>query len=165
MRQRVTDLFTNRHLFVRHHLRPSEKETLRRVTRGLPQWRTLREIMDEVYRLFDRRCRTETALDRLDHLRRRVRRFQRLGKALAALFTPNLEKALTFWDDKLLPATSNAVERSHRRYRKAQQSIYAVRTAPHIRQRIAWDMQRSERTRAREQATKTLRNAREEGEN
>jgi hypothetical protein len=165
MQRRVTDLFANRYLFVRHHLRPSEKETLRRVTRGLPELRTLREIVDEVYRLFDRRCRTETALDRLDHLRRRVRRFKRLRKALARLFTPNLEKALTFLDDKLLPATSNAVERSNRRYRKAQRSIYSVRTAPHIRQRIALDMQRSGRTRAREQVTKTLRNAREGGEN
>ena len=163
MQQRSTNLFANRHLFVRHHLRPTEKETLRQATRGLPQLRTLREIMDEVYRLFDRRCRTETALGRLDQLQRRVRRFQRLGKALAPLFTPNLEKALTFLDDKLLPATSNAVERSNRRYRKAQRSIYSVRTAPHIRQRIALDMERSERTRAREQATKTLRNAREGG--
>ena len=115
MQQRSTDLFANRHLFVRRHLRPSQKETLRQVTRGLPQLRTLREIMDEVYRLFDRRCRTETALDRLDQLQRRVCRFPRLEKALAPLFTPNLEKALTFLDDKLLPATSNAVERSNRR--------------------------------------------------
>jgi Transposase len=165
MQQRVTDLFTNRHLFVRRRLSPSQKETLRRLTRGLPQLRTLREIMDEVYRLFDRRCRTETALDRLDHLQRRVRRFKRLRKALATLFTPNLEKALTFLDDKLLPATSNAVERSNRRYRKAQRSIYSVRTAPHIRGRIALDMQRSERARAREQAAETLRNARETGGN
>jgi len=165
MQQRVTDLFTNRHLFVRRHLSPSQKETLRRVTRGLPQLRTLREIMDEVYRLFDRRCRTETALDRLDHLQRRVHRFKRLRKALATLFTPNLEKALTCLDDKLLPATSNAVERSNRRYRKAQRSIDSVRTAPHVRERIALDRQRSERARAREQAAETLRNARKEGGN
>ena len=45
-----------------------------------------------------------------------------------------------FLDDKLLPATSNAVERSNRRDRKAQKSIYSVRTAEHIRQRIALDM-------------------------
>ena len=161
MQQRVTDLFTHRHLFVAHHLSASKKETLRRVTRGFPQLRTLRAIMDEVYRLFDRRCRTETARDRLDRLQRRVRRFKRLGNALTALFTPNLEKALTFLDDKLLPATSNAVERSNRRYRKAQRSIDSVRTAPHIRQRIALDMQRSEGTKTREQAIKTLRKARE----
>lgn len=165
MQRRIDELFANRHLFVRHHLRPSERETLRRVTRGRHELRTLRAIMDEVYRLFDRRCRTETALDRLDHLRQRVRRSQQLSKALAPLFTPNLEKALTFLDDALLPATSNAVERSNRRYRKAQKSIYSVRTGPHIRQRIALDMRRSERTRGREQTSKTLRIARENGEN
>jgi len=54
-----------------------------------------------------------------------VSHFKRLGRALDKLSSPNLEKALTFLDDKLLPATSNAnaVERSNRRYRKAQQSI------------------------------------------
>ena len=158
MQQRSTDLFANRHLFVRRHLRPSQKETLRQVTGGLPQLRTLREIMDEVYR------REWTAAHRrkrasiiwLDQLQQRVRRFRRLGKALAPLFTPNLEKALTFLDDKLLPATSNAVERSNRRYRKAQRSIYSVRTAPHIRQRIALDMQRSERTRALRTGDKSI---------
>ena len=75
------------------------------------QLRTLREIMDEVYRLFDRRCRTDTALTKLAKLRMRVRRFRKVGKTLSKLFSPNLEKALTFLDDSLLPATSNAVER------------------------------------------------------
>ena len=31
------------------------------IARGHAELRTLREIMNEVYRLFDRRCRTETA--------------------------------------------------------------------------------------------------------
>ena len=79
--------------------------------------------MEEVYRLFDRRCRTETALARLARLRQRVRRFKWLNRALDQLSSPNLEKALTFLDDKLLPATSNAVERSNRRYRKAKEHL------------------------------------------
>ena len=145
IQQRVADLFAHRHLFVQHRLTPAEQKSLRRITRGLPPLRTLREIMEEVYRLFDRRCRSETALSRLARLRRRVRRFPRVGRTLRALFTPNLEKALTFLDDRLLPATSNAVERSNRRYRKAQRSIYSVRTAEHIRQRIALDMERDQR--------------------
>jgi len=41
-----------------------------------PRLRTLRSIADEVYRLFDRRCRTDTALEKLAGLRRRVRRFK-----------------------------------------------------------------------------------------
>ncbi len=43
-----------------------------------------------------------------------------LGETLKKLFSPTLEKALTFLDDKLLPSTSNAVERGNRRYRKMQ---------------------------------------------
>jgi len=79
-KQRVADLFEHRHLFVRHHLSPAQKELLHRLTRGLPQLRTLREIMEEVYRLFDRRCKTQTALKKLESLRGRVRRFKKLGK-------------------------------------------------------------------------------------
>jgi hypothetical protein len=78
--------------------------------------------MDEVYRLFDRRCRTDTALAELVRLRRHVRRYRSLGRALDKLNSPNLEKALTFLDDRLMPSTSNAVERSNRRHRKMQKS-------------------------------------------
>ena len=98
--------------------------------------------MDEVYRLFDRRCRTATALKKLAKLRARVRRFKKIGKTLSKLSSPNLEKALVFLDDSLLPATSNAVERSNRRHRKMQKNIYSVRTQEHVRQRIALDMER-----------------------
>lgn len=136
------DLFKHRHLFVKHKLTAKDKRILRRITRGLPQLRHLRSIMDEVYRLFDRRCRIDTALDKLATLRSRVKRFKKLGEVLRKLFSPNLEKALTFLDDSLLPSTSNAVERANRRYRKMQKSIYRVRTQAHISQRIALDMQR-----------------------
>ena len=43
----------------------------------------------------------QTALKKLQKLRRRVRRFKRLGKALDKLKSPTLEKALVFLDDKL----------------------------------------------------------------
>ena len=122
--------------------------------------RTLREIMEEVYRLFDRRCKTQTALKRLEGLRRRVRRFKKLGKTLNKLRSPNLEKALVFLDDKLLGATSNAVERSNRRFRKAQASIYSVRTKEHLEERLALDMQREQRASKRQQTMKTLHGAR-----
>src|SRR4051794_20655007 len=67
---------------------------------------------------------------------------RKLGKSLDKLKSPNLEKALVFLDDKLLGATSNAVERSNRRFRKAQKSIYSVRTKRHVEQRLALDMHR-----------------------
>jgi hypothetical protein len=46
----VGDLFEHRYLFVRRHLRASERETLTRITRGQPQLRRLRGLMEEVYR-------------------------------------------------------------------------------------------------------------------
>ena len=158
--QRITDLFDHRHLFVQHHLTAAERRTFLRITRGLPHLRTLGNIVDEVYCLFDRRCRTETALAKLARLRRRVRRFKHVGRTRNKLFTPNLEKALTFLNDRLLPATSNAVERSNRRFRKAQRSVYSVRTAAHVRQRIALDMKRDHRAPERNLTLCTLHAAR-----
>ena len=160
IQQRIADLFDHRHLFVRRHLTPAQRRKLQRITRGLAHLRTLRQIMDEVYRLFDRRCSSETALSKLARLRRRVRRFKRVGRTLSRLFTPNLEKALAFLDDRLLPATSNAVERGNRRFRKAQRSVYSVRTAQHIRQRIALDMQRDQQAPRRSATIQTLHHAR-----
>ena len=159
--QKVGDLFEHRWLFVRHNLTPAQRRTLRRITRGRPELRTLRDIMEQVYRLFDRRCRTETALAKLARLRCRVRRFQWIGKTLQKLFSPNLEKALTFLDDQLLPSTSNAVERGYRRHRKMQKTVYRVRTKPNITSRIALDMQREERAQQRGRTTQTLHTARQ----
>ena len=160
LQTRIGALFEHRHLFVAHHLTPAERRTLRRITRGLPHLRVLREIMDEVYRLFDRRCRTETALTKLAKLRKRVRRFRRVGKTLSKLFSPNLEKALIFLDDSMLPATSNAVERGNRRHRKMQKTFYRVRTQQHIHARIAVDMLRDAQATGRFNTTHTLHHAR-----
>jgi len=158
--KKVGDLFQHRYLFVQHVLTPAERRTLVRITRGRPELRTLRGVMDEVYRLFDRRCRSDTALEKLARLRRRVRRFKRIGKTLQKLFSPNLEKALTFLDDKLLPSTSNAVERGNRRHRKMQKTVYRVRTQRHTSSRIALDMEREERASQRNLTTKSLHTAR-----
>ena len=68
------------------------------ITRGLPQLRKLRDIMDHLYALFDRRCRTQTALQKLKKLRQWVKRFKWIGDTLKKVFTPTLEKALTFLD-------------------------------------------------------------------
>src|SRR5262245_38772722 len=127
LKKRRAELFENRHLFVRHQRTPSQRGTLNGLLRGDPQLKALRALMDEVYRLFDRRCRTATALAKLTRLRCRLRRYRSLGRSLDKLKSPNLEKALTFLDDKLLPATSNAVERGNRRHRKMQQAVYRVR--------------------------------------
>ncbi len=156
LQQKIADLFEHRYLFVRHDSTLAQRRTLRRITRGLPQLRTLREIMEEVYRLFDRRCRTGTALAKLAKLRRRVRRFKAVGKVLNKLQSPNLEKALTFLDDKLLPSTSNAVERGNRRHRKMQKTVYRIRTQEHIHNRIALDMLRDSQNDGRMKTIKVL---------
>ena len=163
-KQRGTDLFEHRHLFVRHHLSPAERKQLQKRTHGRPELRTLRKLMEEVYRLFDRRCKTQTALKKLPKLRRRVRRFKKLGKSLDKLKSPTLEKALEFLDDKLLGATSNAVERANRRFRKAQNSIDSVRTKEHLEQRLALDMHREQRAPKRQRTMKTLHDARSDPE-
>ncbi len=157
---KIAELFDNRHLFVQHHLTPAERKTFQRITRGHPELRTLRQLVDEVYRLFDRRCRTDTALAKLARLRRRVARSKTLAATLKKLFSPNLDKALTFLDDSLLPATSNAVERGNRRHRKMQKTVYSVRTQAHLSQRIAMDMLRDAQADGRLQTTHTLHYAR-----
>lgn len=156
LQQKIADLFEHRHLFVQHDLSVAERRTLKKITRGLPQLQTLRDIMEEVYRLFDRRCRTDTALVKLAKLRRRVRRFKAVGKVLSKLQSPNLDKALTFLDDKLLPSTSNAVERGNRRHRKMQKTVYRVRTQEHIHNRIALDMLRDSQKDGRTKTIKVL---------
>jgi Transposase len=153
-------LFSSRYLFVQRHLNKTERKTLWRVSRGLPQLQALRAIMEQVYALFDRRCRTQTALAKLAQLRRRLWRFPQLGDTLKKLFSPTLEKALTFLDDKLLPSTSNAVERGNRRYRKMQKQVYRVRTQAQIRARLALDMWREAQGEGRHQTLHTLHEAR-----
>jgi Transposase len=153
-------LFTARYLFVQRHLNKTERKTLWHVSRGLPQLHALRAVMDQVYALFDRRCQTQTALDKLAKLRRRLQRFPQLGETLKKLFSPTLDKALTFLDDKLLPSTSNAVERGNRRYRKMQKSVYRVRTQAQIRARLALDMWREAHAEGRQQTLASLHLAR-----
>ena len=162
VQRKVRALFEHRYLFVQHHLTAAERKTLQRITQGLPPLRSLRAIMDEVYRLFDRRCHTATALAKLARLRQRVRRFRHLRHTLRTLLTPTIEKALTFLDDPLLPSTSNAVERGNRRHRKMQKTVYRVRTQEHITARIALDMLRDARKHDRQVTRTTLRSTRAE---
>ncbi len=87
-------------------------------------------------------------------------RFPQVGATLKKLFSPTLEKALTFLDDKLLLATSNAVERGNRRYRKMQKSVYRVRTQAQISARLALDMWREAQAEGRQQTLALLHLAR-----
>ena len=160
IQDKISGLFRGRFLFVKRRLKPSERKELMQITRGLPQLRKLRDIMVHIYALFDRRCRTQTALDKLKKLRQWVKRFTWIGDTLKKVFAPTLEKALTFLDDKLLPATSNAVERGNRRHRKMQKSVYRVRCQVSLEGRIALDMVRESRAENRDRTTHALHQAR-----
>lgn len=145
LRTQLADLFKNRYLFVKHHLTPSEKKTLKRlVAHSRSQLKVLRQLMDDIYNLFDRRCRTDTALAKLAKLRSKLKRFKDLNKTLQKINSHNIEKALMFLDDSLLEATSNSVEATNRRHRKMQKTVYRVRTEESITNRIALDMLRDQ---------------------
>ena len=79
--------------------------------------------------------------------------------AIKKLFSPTLDKALTFLDDKLLPSTSHAVERGNRRYRKRQKQICRVRTQAQISARLALDMWRKAQGAWRHQTLHTFHEA------
>ena len=91
-----------------------------------------------------------------------MQRCKALGDTLKKLFSPPLEKALTFLDDKRLPSTSHAVERGNRRYRKRQKSVDRVWTQEQIRARLALDMWREAQAEGRQQTLTSLHRARAE---
>ncbi len=160
MPQKISDVFHDRFVFVTRRLTPSERKRLMHSTRGLPQLRKLRDIMEHIYALFDRRCRTQTALGKVRKLRQWVKRFTWIGETFKKVFSPTLEQALTFLDDTLFPATSNAVERGNRRYRKMQKSVYRVRSKGCLEGRIALDMLRESRAEGRDQTIQALHQVR-----
>jgi hypothetical protein len=104
--------------------------------------------------------RTQTALDKRATLRRRVQRFKVLGDTRKTLFAPTLENALPLPNDKLLPSTSNAVERGNRRYRKMQKQVYRMRTQVQICARLALDRWREAHAEGCQQTLTSLHHAR-----
>ena len=158
--QQVSKLFEHRYLFVQHRLTADQKTTLQRITGGSAKFRRLRQIMEEVHRIAGSPLPDGDGAGSTGSATGTREPVQAAGPGSGTSFPARTwRKALMFPDDKLLPATSNAVERSLR-YRKAQKSIYSVRTAEHIRQRIALDMQRDQQAPDRAQTTKALHQAR-----
>jgi hypothetical protein len=161
---KITALFDHRFLFVQKELSVEERKTFLEITRALPrkyspELRKLREIVEEVYRLYECCCR-RSALEKLRKLRERLRRFGWLSDVLKKLESPTIDRSLFFLDDKQLPSTSNAVERGNRRFRKMQKTVYRVRTHTNIRYRIALDMFRDLYLPLRYQTIQVLHQAR-----
>jgi hypothetical protein len=157
---KISGVFQGRFWCVKRRLKPRERKQVLPITRGLPHLRKLRDSMDHSSAFFDRRCRTHTALHKRKTLRQWVKRCTGIGDTLHTVCAPPLETALTFLDDKLLPATSKAVERGKRRHRTRQKSVDRVRSHISLAGRIALDMLRESRAENRSRTTQALHQAR-----
>lgn len=137
-------IFKNRYLWTKKRLTCQEKKVLKKLCRGQRMLKALREFSETVHRLFDRRCRAQTARRKLEKLRNRrfFQQFPQLDPLRRKLQSPNLDRALECLNDKLLERTSNSVERSNRRHRKMQKSVYRARKKHTIDARIKLDMLR-----------------------
>jgi hypothetical protein len=135
-------LWEHRYLWVKKHLSEAEELTIKNLCRRQSFLRDLRHLVDLIYQLFDKRCRTQTALEKLQRLRSYsvFRQSKYLKPILKRLNSPHLEKALCFLDNKLLEATSNSVESSNRKHRKFQKSVYRVRALHTLSARIKFEM-------------------------
>jgi hypothetical protein len=89
-----------------------------------------------------------------------LRRFKRLATVRKKLPSPGREKALVFRDQRLWGATSHAVERGHRRYRKMPKTVDRVRTQRTIEGRRALDLLPERPVRGRAETTGTWHKAR-----
>ena len=158
--RKIGALFEHRHLFVRRRLSPAQRRTLLRITRGLPQLArppradggglsAVRSAMPDGHGA----GQAGEAADPTAAVRSAPRGVEEDPGA-------GLEKALVFLDERHLGATSNAVERGNRRYRKMQKTVYRVRTRRAIEGRLALDLQRERQGDGRTEATHTLHRAR-----
>ena len=77
--QQLSAVVQDRFVCVTRRLTPSARQRLLSITRGLPHRRKLREIMEHLDALCDRRCRTQTAQGKLKQWRHWVQRFTWLG--------------------------------------------------------------------------------------
>ena len=145
------EVWTHRYDWTRRMLSDAERRCLRRIWRGYPVLRAIRDLVDLIHDLFDRRCRMDTALAKLRRLRdqRIFGEFPQLLPIWKKLQSKKLAQALEYLDDELLDGTSNAVERANRSHRKIQKSVYRVRSRKMIRGRIILDMliEKEKRTR------------------
>ena len=79
LQQNISAVFHERFRWVKRHGKPRERQRLLHMPRGRPQRRQRRELMAHMDALVDRRCRTQTALDKRNQLRQWVQRFPGMG--------------------------------------------------------------------------------------
>ena len=121
--------------------------------------------MEEVYRLFDRRCKTPDGLEEAPEVAAAGAAVQALGQEPGQVEEPEAgEGAGCSWTTNCWERRATRWRGRNRRFRKAQKSIYSVRTKEHLEQRLALDMNREQRAAKRAQTLKTLHHARSDPE-
>jgi len=167
--ERLADLYRKRQLLLRRELDEAQDKDLRELCEHYPLLKDLRELVVELYGLYQCPDR-DAAMTKLRQLRERAKRHAEsssgaaaAAELLSALNGPTLEKSLVYLDHRHgpapaapMPATSNAVERSNRRFRKMQKGVYRVRQPHQIRRRLALDMLREQRAAQRKRAIELL---------
>lgn len=156
-REHLLELYRGRYDLVSRELTSERERELMTLLSPYPELAEVRQIMQEIYRLYD--GQGASAMEKLAAVRQRAAATpgaESLGPLLSTLNGSCIEKSLVYLDRPELPSTSNAVERSNRRYRKMQKSVYRVRTQRQLRRRLALDMVREQRSPAREQCMAAL---------
>ena len=139
-------MYRSRHLLLRRELNQEQHQDLQELYEAYPLLKDLRQLLLELYGLYQCSGRDQ-AMARLRQLRDQAAGQQELcsPELLSALHGPILEKSLVYLDHQAMPATSNAVERSNRRFRKMQKGVYRVRQPHQIRRRLGLDLLREQR--------------------
>ena len=157
-RERLLDLYRHRYTLVAREPEPQELMELMALLQGYPEIASVGDLMQQVYGLYDCASSHE-ALGQLAVIRGQAQSLPQgalTTALLSALNGPCIEKSLVFLDHPRLPSTSNAVERSNRRHRKMQKSVYRVRVRRQIERRVALDLLREERALGREECLMAL---------
>ena len=155
--ERLLKLYRLRYVLVARMPASEKLKEALELLQPYPEIASIRDIMQQFYGLYT--CPdTATALVKLGAIRQQAAQLkdQKLGALQSALNGPCIEKSLVFLDDPSLPSTSNAVERSNRRYRKMQKSVYRVRSDRQLERRIAMDLLREQRALGREECVMAL---------
>jgi len=155
--ERLLKLYRLRYVMVARAPDPEKLKEALQLLQPYPEIASVRGIMQQVYGLYT--CPdTATALAKLGAIRQQVAQLkdQKLVALQSALNGPCIEKSLVFLNDPSLPSTSNAVERSNRRYRKMQKTVYRVRSKRQLQRRIAMDLLREQRALGREECMMAL---------
>jgi hypothetical protein len=162
-KEQLLELYRHRYTLVARTPDPTKLEELLKLLQPYPEITTVRDIMQDIYGLYD--CGTRgIALAKLAGIRQQATQLQdqkSMSALLSALNGPCIEKSLVFLDHPGLPSTSNAVERGNRRHRKMQKSVYRVRSKRQLQRRLALDLLREQRALGREECVMALREWRE----